>query len=267
MTPILSFKNVEITYSSKPVARDITFDLHEGEILGLVGESGSGKSTIIKSAMGLLNSSGYVSKGEICYRDTNLLALKESKMRAIRGSKIGMIFQDPGAALCPIRTIGDQMLESLKAHSKINKSEAKEKALELFDNLNFRDPEKVWKSYPFELSGGMNQRVSVALTMIMKPEILLSDEATSALDNISRNQVIMELVKLYDMGTSVIFVTHDIDIVESICDNVLVLKDGIIREYGNAKEVINNPQNDYTKHLIHCTRSLRGKQLWHIAAK
>ena len=101
----------------------------------------------------------------------------------------------------------------------------------------------------------------------MKPEILLSDEATSALDNISRNQVIMELIKLYDMGTSVIFVTHDIDIVESICDNVLVLKDGVIQEYGNAKNVIHNPESDYTKHLIQCTRNLRGKQLWHVAAQ
>ena len=267
MTPILSFKNVEITYGTTPVVRNISFDLHEGEILGLVGESGSGKSTIIKSAMGLLNKSGYVSKGEILYRDTNLLTLKEAKMRAIRGSKIGMIFQDPSASLCPIRTIGDQLLESLKAHGRINKSEAKAKALELFENLNFRNPQKVWNSYPFELSGGMNQRVSVALTMIMKPEILLSDEATSALDNISRNQVIMELIKLYDMGTSVIFVTHDIDIVESICDNVLVLKDGVIQEYGNAKNVIHNPESDYTKHLIQCTRNLRGKQLWHVAAQ
>lgn len=267
MAPILSFKNVEIIYGTTPVASDITFDLQEGEILGLVGESGSGKSTIIKSAMGLLNSPGYVSKGEILYRDTNLLSLKESKLRRLRGSKIGMIFQDPTASLCPIRTIGDQMLESLKAHGKVDKAKAKAMALELFDNLNFRNPEKVWSSYPFELSGGMNQRVSVALTMIMKPEILLSDEATSALDNVSRNQVIIELIKLYDMGTSVIFVTHDIDIVESICDNVLVLKDGTIQEYGNAKRVINDPESEYTKHLIQCTRELRGKQLWRIAGK
>ena len=105
----------------------------------------------------------------------------------------------------------------------------------------------------------MNQRVSVALTMLMKPEILLSDEATSALDNISRNQVIMELIKLYDMGTSVIFVTHDIDIVDAICDTVLVLKNGEIQEYGRAKEVLNSPKSDYTKHLIRCTRELRNK--------
>lgn len=266
MTPILSFKNVDISFESGPVVQDITFDLHEGEILGLVGESGSGKSTIIKAAMGLLNSRGYVSNGSILYRGTDLLTLKESEMRKIRGAKLGMIFQDASASLCPIRTIGDQILESLRAHGKIDKNKAKEMSVELFDKLNFRDPEKVWKSYPFELSGGMNQRVAVALTMLMKPEILLSDEATSALDNISRNQVIIELIKLYDMGTSVIFVTHDIDIVESICDNVLVLKDGRIQEYGNAKEVLNNPQSEYTKHLIHCTRELRGSQ-WQMKAE
>ncbi len=259
MNTILSFKNVNITYASTPVARNISFDLQAGEILGLVGESGSGKSTIIKAAMGLLGPGGRVTGGNIYYRGTDLLTLKEKEMRQIRGAKLGMIFQDAAGTLCPIRTIGDQIIESLRAHGKVDKNSAREMSVELFDKLNFRDPEKVWKSYPFELSGGMNQRVSVALTMLMKPEILLSDEATSALDNISRNQVIMELIKLYDMGTSVIFVTHDIDIVDAICDTVLVLKDGEIQEYGRAKEVLNSPKSDYTKHLIRCTRELRNK--------
>ncbi|MBQ7148500.1 MAG: ABC transporter ATP-binding protein [Pseudobutyrivibrio sp.] len=259
MNSILSIKNLSITYNGTSVVRNVSLDLHAGEILGLVGESGSGKSTIIKAAMGLLDPGGRVTDGNIYYRGTDLLTLKEKEMRQIRGTKLGMIFQDASGTLCPIRTIGDQIIESLKAHGKVDKAQAKSQAIELFDKLNFRDPEKVWKSYPFELSGGMNQRVSVALTMLMKPEILLSDEATSALDNISRNQVIMELIKLYDMGTSVIFVTHDIDIVDAICDTVLVLKNGEIQEYGRAKEVLNSPKSDYTKHLIRCTRELRNK--------
>lgn len=259
MNSILSIKNLSITYNGTSVVRNVSFDLQAGEILGLVGESGSGKSTIIKAAMGLLGPGGCVTDGNIYYRGTDLLTLKEKEMRQIRGTRLGMIFQDASGTLCPIRTIGDQIIESLRAHGKVDKNSAREMSVELFDKLNFRDPEKVWKSYPFELSGGMNQRVSVALTMLMKPEILLSDEATSALDNISRNQVIMELIKLYDMGTSVIFVTHDIDIVDAICDTVLVLKDGEIQEYGRAKEVLNSPKSDYTKHLIRCTRELRNK--------
>ncbi len=258
MVPILSFKNLNISFAGKPVIKDVSFDLNPGEIIGIVGESGSGKSTIIKAAMGLLSEQGRITSGDILYMGESLIKKSERELRGIRGKGIGMIFQDPSATLCPIRTIGVQILESLSAHGKIDKKKAKAEALELFDNLNFRDGEKVWNSYPFELSGGMNQRVAVALTMLLKPKVLLSDEATSALDNISRNQVIIELIKLYDMGTSVIFVTHDIDIVSAICDKVLVLKDGCIQEFGLAKQVINDPQNEYTKHLIKCTRQLRG---------
>ncbi|SDB49389.1 ABC-type dipeptide/oligopeptide/nickel transport system, ATPase component [Pseudobutyrivibrio sp. YE44] len=255
---ILKLDSVQITYDGIPVAEDISFSLNEGEILGVVGESGSGKSTIIKAVVGLLNSGGAVKNGTIRYKGENLLEKSERQLRQIRGKEIGMISQNASTTFCPIRKVGDQIYETLRAHGKISKREAKTKTLDIFNKLNFMDGEKVWNSYPFQLSGGMNQRVAVALAMLLEPKILLSDEATSALDNISRNQVISELIKLYDMGTSVIFVTHDIDIVESICDKVLVLKDGRMQEYGSAKQVLFNPQNQYTKHLIQCTRQLRG---------
>ncbi|QFJ54679.1 ABC transporter ATP-binding protein [Pseudobutyrivibrio xylanivorans] len=262
MDPILSFEQLEVSFPEGPVVSDITFQLKKGEILGLVGESGSGKSTIIKAAMGIMNPGGRITNGSIIYQDTNLVELSEKKMNTLRGSQLGMIFQDAGGSLCPIRTIGDQILECMKVRGKAARKQVKEEAISLFDKLNFKGSEKIWNSYPFELSGGMNQRVAVAITMLMKPKILLADEPTSALDNISRNQVLAELININDMGTSVILVTHDIDIVDAICDRVVVLKDGQIKEWGEAKEVLRAPKNEYTKLLINSTRELRGESLW-----
>ncbi len=258
MSPILSFNNLEVSYGDEAVVRNVSFELNQGEILGIVGESGSGKSTLIKAAMGLLSKGGRVTSGDIIYEQNSLLTMSEKSLRRLRGKEIGMISQNASTTFCPIRTVGNQIFETLRAHGKISIKDARIKSLEIFDKLNFMNPDKVWDSYPFQLSGGMNQRVAVALAMLLEPKVILADEATSALDNISRNQVIMELVRLYDMGTSVIFVTHDIDIVDSICDKVLVLKNGEVKEYGPSKRVLSAPQSDYTKHLINCTRQLRG---------
>jgi ABC-type dipeptide/oligopeptide/nickel transport system ATPase component len=258
MKPILSFDQVEISFENGPVVQDVSFDLHPGEILGLVGESGSGKTTLIKAAMGLLNSNGYVSHGDIYFENTNILDLKESEMRHIRGAKMGMIFQDAGASLCPIRTIGEQIIESMRAHGKIDKVEAKAKALDLFEKLNFHDGERVWNSYPFELSGGMNQRAGIAISMLMNPPVLLADEPTSALDVAVQKQVVEEMLKLRELfGTAIIIVTHDIGVVSAMADKVLVLKNGRMMEYGNAKDVLEHPQNDYTKELLSAVPKLK----------
>ncbi len=254
--PVLKYNSICIDYLDSQVIKDVSFELYKGEILGIVGESGSGKSTIIKAAMGILNSDGEVKSGEILFEGNNLLTLSEKKLSKIRGWEIGMIFQDATGSLCPIRTIGDQVLEALRAR-KVDKQKLKGEAIKLFDKLNFKDSQKVWDSYPFELSGGMNQRVAVAITMLMNPKVLLADEPTSALDNISRNQVIEELIELKNMGTSIIIVTHDIDIVRAICDRVLVLKNGIIQEYGKVASVMTFPESDYTKLLIDSTAELR----------
>ncbi len=257
---ILKYDSVEISFEKCPVIQDISFSLHKGEILALVGESGSGKSSLIRSALGLLGDDGVVSKGEITYKGTNLLKLKEKEMRQVRGAEIGMIFQDAKSSLCPIRTIGEQIIESMSAHGKVDKNEAMNKAMDLFEKLKFKDGNKIWNSYPFELSGGMNQRAGIAITMLLNPSILLADEPTSALDVAVQKQVVDEMLKLREIfGTAIIIVTHDISVAAAMADTVLVLKEGRMMEYGPAKKVFESPESEYTKLLLSAVPRLKRK--------
>lgn len=258
---ILKYDSVEVSFSGKPVVTDVSFSLESGEILGLVGESGSGKSTLIKAAMGLLGKNGMVTKGDILYKGQNILDIPEKEKRNIRGAQIGMIFQDAGASLCPIRTIGEQIYESMRAHKKVTRKEAEEHAMELFEKLNFKDSRRVWNSYPFELSGGMNQRAGIAIAMLMNPPILFADEPTSALDVTVQKQVVTEMIRLRELfGTAIIIVTHDIGVVRAMADTVLVLKDGKKVEYGKAEDVLNHPQDAYTQKLLSAVPVLRRKE-------
>ncbi len=258
---ILTYDSVEISFGGKAVVHDVSFSLASGEILGLVGESGSGKSTLIRAAMGLLGSDGLVTRGDIFYMGQNILDIPEKEKRKIRGAKIGMIFQDAGASLCPIRTIGDQIYESIRAHKKVSRNEAKECAMELFDKLNFKDSQRVWDSYPFELSGGMNQRAGIAIAMLMNPPILLADEPTSALDVAVQRQVVKEMRKLRELfGTAIIIVTHDIGVVRAMADTVLVLKNGKTVEYGEAGKILNDPRDPYTRKLLAAVPRLKRKE-------
>ena len=258
---LLNYDSVEISFNGTPVVHNISFSLRPGEILGLVGESGSGKSTLIKAAMGLLGDNGLVTRGDITYKGKNLVDMPEHELRSIRGAEIGMIFQDAGASLCPIRTIGSQVYESMKAHGKIKRADAKMRAMELLSKLNFKEPERVWDSYPFEMSGGMNQRAGIAISMLMNPPILLADEPTSALDVSVQRQVVREMLKLRELfGTAIIIVTHDIGVVRAMADTVLVLKNGKMVEYGEAKKVLNHPQDPYTKKLLAAVPRLKRKE-------
>lgn len=258
MAELLSFEHVEISYGGESVVHDVSFSIKPGEILGLVGESGSGKSTLIKAAMGLLGTGGLVTKGDILFEGKNIPDQPEKELRKIRGAKIGMIFQDAGASLCPIRTIGEQIYESMSAHRPISKEDARDKAYSLFEKLHFKDSKRIWDSYPFELSGGMNQRAGIAIAMLMDPAVLLADEPTSALDVAVQKQVVLEMKQLRDMfGTAIILVTHDIGVVSAMADTVLVLKDGKQMEYGAAQQVLQFPENDYTKKLLAAVPKLR----------
>lgn len=258
MESLLTYQSVEVSFNGRAVTHDVSFSLHPGEILGIVGESGSGKSTLLKAAMGLLGSGGLVTKGDIWFKGRDLPDLSEREMRKICGAQIGMIFQDAGASLCPIRTIGEQIYESMSAHMEITRAQAREKALAMFEKLQFKDGQRIWDSYPFELSGGMNQRAGIAIAMLMEPPVLMADEPTSALDVAVQRQVVEEMLRLRELfGTSIILVTHDIGVVSAMADTVLVLKDGRIMEYGPAQQILQAPQDAYTRKLLAAVPRLR----------
>lgn len=258
MEPLLTYRSVEVSFNGRAVTHDVSFTLHAGEILGIVGESGSGKSTLLKAAMGLLGNGGLVTKGDIWFKGKDLPDLPEKELRKICGAGIGMIFQDAGASLCPIRTIGEQIYESMSAHMEITRSQAREKALALFEKLQSKDGQRIWNSYPFELSGGMNQRAGIAIAMLMEPPVLLADEPTSALDVAVQKQVIEEMLHLRELfGTAIILVTHDIGVVSAMADTVLVLKDGRIMEFGTAQQVLHEPRDAYTRKLLAAVPKLR----------
>ena len=255
---VLRYENVDISYNGNTVVKDINFNLDEGEILGIVGESGSGKSTVIKAAMNLLGKGGLVTRGDIWFKGMDIPDLSEKQMRKINGPEIGMIFQNSGSAFCPIRTVGDQLYEAMRAHERIAKDDFRVRAAELFEKIGFSDVKRILKSYPFELSGGMQQRVGVAAAMLMKPKVLLADEPTSALDVSIQRLVIDEMLKVRELfGTSMIIVSHNIGVIGAMADNVIVMKDGQIIEYGTKDEVLNSPKEEYTNTLMSAVPSLK----------
>lgn len=255
---VLSYENVDISYNGNTVVKNINFKLAEGEILGIVGESGSGKSTVLKAAMNLLGKGGLVTRGDIWFKGMDIPDLPDKQMRRINGPEIGMIFQNSGSAFCPIRTVGDQLYEAMCAHERISKAEFKNKATELFEKIGFNDVQRILKSYPFELSGGMQQRVGVAAAMLMNPKVLLADEPTSALDVSIQRLVIDEMLKVRELfGTSMIIVSHNIGVIGAMADNVIVMKDGQMIEYGKKDDVINCPKEEYTKTLMSAVPRLK----------
>ena len=239
---ILTYDSVEISFDGEAVVHDVSFSLTPGEILGLVGESGSGKSTLIKAAMGLLGSGGLVTRGDICYMGQNILDISEKEKRKIRGAGIGMIFQDAGASLCPIRTIGDQIYESMRAHKKVSRNEAKDRAMELFEKLNFKDSQRVWDSYPFELSGGMNQRAGIAISMLMNPPVLFADEPTSALDPQLTGEVLAIMQQLAAEHRTMVVVTHEMSFARGAANRILYVNGGLIAEEGTPEEIFGAPK-------------------------
>ncbi|WP_459481015.1 ABC transporter ATP-binding protein [Clostridium saccharoperbutylacetonicum] len=250
-------RNVEISYDSKAVVHNVNLKIKYGEILGIVGESGSGKSTLIKAAIGLLGNDGSINKGNVFYKGNDLLNMKSEELRKIRGPEMGMIFQNCEAALSPTRTIGSQLKEMMKQHTDMDEKEILNMANAFFQKMNL-DGSRILKSYPFELSGGMNQRVGIVMAMMLKPDLLFADEPTSALDIISQAQVVGELKKLRDeFGTAIVIVTHNIGIVSYMADKVAVMNQGNLIEYGETKDVINNPKQAYTKKLISAVPKIR----------
>ena len=251
MESLLKLEHVTICYNGEPVVHDVDLELNKGEILGVVGESGSGKSTIIKAIMGLLGNEGMVTEGDIWYKGKNIVDMPEKELRRLLGPEIAMVFQDSGEALCPIRTVGDQIYESMREHERISRKECAERAVRMMAKIGLKDGERVLQSYPFELSGGMNQRVGICISMLQNPSLLLADEPTSALDVTIQKQVVEEMLLMREeYGTAMIVVTHNIGVVEKMADQVLVLKNGEVKEYGKTAQILTAPKDSYTKELM-----------------
>ena len=258
MAEILRYEHVDISYNGSKAVKDVSFTVDEGEILGIVGESGSGKSTLIKAAMGLLGDTGLVTRGDIWYKGKNLPDLSAAELRKLNGPEIGMIFQYAGSSFCPIRTVGAQLYESMSEHENVTKEEFCARAVELLGKIGFENGQRILDSYPFELSGGMQQRVGIAAAMLLNPGVLLADEPTSALDVSVQKQVVEEMLLVRkSFGTSIVLVTHNIGVIGAMADKVLVMKNGEMVEYGETQQVLHEPKEDYTRLLMSAVPKLR----------
>ena len=255
MAALLEVKNLSIEFYDhelpERVVKDFDLVLQSGDRVGIVGESGSGKSMSALAIAGLLNRHDMEKKGEILFDGKDLLSLKRGELRQYQGKDIAMIFQEPMTSLNPVKKIGWQVEESLRLHTKLSKEECKKRAIELLQEVELPNAEAVYNMYPYELSGGMRQRVMIAAAMICEPKILIADEPTTALDVTTQGQIIELMKRLNEeKGTAILFISHDLSLVESLCNQVIVMKDGEIVESGSAKEIFEYPREQYTKELI-----------------
>ena len=247
---LLTVDKVSIGYTYD-IVRQVSFDVAEKSVLAIVGESGSGKSTLLKSLIGPYPGAGIVRQGRILYRGRDLLAMRKKELAAIRGRDISLVFQSPGATLNPVRKIGAQFEETICCHTDLTRKVAREKAAAILRKLNMRDVDRVLDGYAFELSGGMKQRVSIAMALALEPKILLADEPTSALDATVQKAVVEELLALHrEMGTAIVIVTHNMMLSAYMADRIAVMYAGEIVEIGATEEVMGAPQHPYTEALI-----------------
>jgi len=257
MTPLLDVENLAIGFGhGADVVQDVSFSVMPGETLALVGESGSGKTITCRSILRILPGTAQLRRGSIRFTaagkpTTDLISLPERDMRKVRGDTISMIFQEPMRSLSPLHRLGDQVSEVLRLHRNMTLSTARKSVLETFEQVGFPDPERVWRSYPFELSGGMRQRAMIAMAIVAKPHLLIADEPTTALDVTTQAQV-LGLIKdvQRDMGMAVILVTHDLGVVANMAETVVVMNKGRIMERGPAEAVLGQPAHGYTKKLF-----------------
>ena len=229
----------------------VSFSMNEGEVLGIVGESGSGKSVTAYSIMGLTAYPGKLIGGTIYFNGHQIEKMSEKEMRKIRGNEVSIIFQDPMTSLNPVFTIGSQIAEAVLLHTKSSKHEAMEKALEMLKLVGINEPEKRLKQYPYELSGGMRQRVMIAMALACEPDILIADEPTTALDVTIQAQILELMQSLQKkLGMAIIMVTHDLGVIAEMCDEIVVMYGGRFCERGTADEIFYNPRHEYTRGLL-----------------
>ena len=257
---MLDINNLSVSYGKTRVVRNLSLKVNDGEIVCIVGESGCGKSTALKSVL-MLDKTASVTGGEILFNNNDITKLNNNEIRHIRGLEIAMIFQNALLSMDPTKTIGHLFYETVKAHnSKANKKECLKRAEELMKKLRLWETERVFKSYPFELSGGMCQRIAIAAAMMNNPKLILADEPTSALDVTAQAEVIRLLKYVKEnYNTSMLIVTHNMGVVANLADKAAVMYGGSIVEFGDTKDIINNPAHPYTKALINAVPEMNGK--------
>ena len=255
MSHLLEVKNLMTQFPTRAglvrAVDGVSFHVDEGELLGLVGESGCGKSITALSVMRLVGAPGRIAGGEILFAGENLLAASEERLRAIRGDDIAMIFQDPMTSLNPVYTVGEQIAEALRLHRQMNRKQAREAAVEAMREVSIPDPGRRADDYPHQLSGGMRQRVMIAMALACDPRLLIADEPTTALDVTIQAQILELLNRLQEeLGMAIILITHDLGVVAETCDRVIVMYAGQVFEEGPVDDVFRNPQNPYTEGLL-----------------
>ena len=252
---LLSVQDLHTTFRTDSgevhAVNGVSFNLNPGEILGIVGESGSGKSVTAYSVMQILADNGRIKSGHILYKGEDLTTWSEKQMSHFRGKCCSIVFQDPMTSLNPVFTIGSQLGEAIRLHTNRRGKEVRERAIEMLELVGINEPEKRIKQYPFELSGGMRQRVMIAMALACEPDILIADEPTTALDVTIQAQILELMQDLQKkLGMAVILVTHDLGVIADMCDNIIVMYGGRICERGTAREIFYNPKHEYTKGLL-----------------
>ena len=258
---LLDIQNIDISYGDRLTVQDFNLQLGEGKICSLVGESGSGKTTVIRAVLGLLPGAGKVTKGDILFEGRSLLGYSQKEWRDLRGSDISMIFQDSGAMMNPTKRIGAVFVEYIRTHKDVSKEEAWKMGVKMLERMHLPDGENVMRSYPFQLSGGMRQRVGIAMAMTFQPKLLLADEPTSALDVTTQAQIVRQMMELREeYGTSIIIVTHNLGVAAYMADYLVVMKMGKMEDEGTREHILYNSENEYTKKLLAAVPSIGGER-------
>ena len=253
--PLLDIKNLRTTFSTQVgqvrAVRGLNLTVDYGESVGIVGESGSGKSVSMLSVMGLLPVNAHVNADSIMFDGRELMTMDEREKRKMHGSEIGMVFQDPMTSLNPLHTIGMQLMEPIKLHMGLNKAQARERALEMMKLVNIPSPESRLKQYPHEFSGGMRQRVMIAIALACNPKLIIADEPTTALDVTTQAQILELMQGLKNqLNTSIIMITHDLGVIASMCSRIVVMYGGCVAETGTTREIFYSPKHPYTWGLL-----------------
>lgn len=249
---MLEIKDLSVRYGKQePAIEHFNLNMKKGEIISVVGESGSGKTTVIRAVLGALAGGGKVTQGDILFNGKSLLTNTKDEWRQLRGTRISMIFQDCGGTLNPIRKIGSQFVEYICTHSKVSKDEAWKKGVSMLEKMRLPEAENIMNSYPHQLSGGMRQRVMIAMALAQNPSLIIADEPTTALDVTIQAQI-MELMKEMKekTGVSIMLITHDMGVVAEMADKIMVMYAGMVIEYATAREIFKDPKHPYTKGLL-----------------